>query len=64
LSYEFYRLLKDGFKEWADELKKKDEAFKMEILSNLEYFEQKKELFENSSSELLLEVSDNLIEVN
>jgi len=56
--------LKDGFKEWADELKKKDEAFKMEILSNLEYFEQKKELFENSSSELLLEVSDNLIEVN
>jgi len=65
LKYEHYCLLQDGFKEWADELKTKEQALKIEILSNLEFFDQKKEEeILREPAETFFDVTDKLITVN
>jgi len=63
LKYEDYCLLKDGFKEWAEELERIDELLKIEILSNLDYFIQKKEIPTGNIEHKLNKVSDDLITV-
>ena len=70
LKYEDYCLLKDGFKEWTDELQRIDHLLRIEILSNLDYFNHKQEVpaespkSENHINEQnLYKVSDDLIGV-
>lgn len=40
LKYEYYCMLKDGFKEWAEKLQINDDQQKIETLSKIEYFDK------------------------
>lgn len=59
-------MMKDGFVEWASFIIENDKNNKIELLSNLDFYDQKRELplnMKESNIDTAYEVSDDLLTV-